>query len=64
MTDQEKLKKLLIEFGVEFTEDGGGDEWWIDCEEGDRKVGGYNCFYTRFTFKKEDGSFISMGAWE
>ncbi|MFG9350137.1 hypothetical protein ACEP28_32440 [Pseudomonas aeruginosa] len=59
MSDQEKLKALLTEFGVGFTE----DETSISCEAGDAKVGGYIGFGTTFEFDTE-GKFKRMGAWE
>lgn len=59
MNDKEKLKALLTEFGVGFTEDDAS----ITCEEGDAKVGGYIGFGTTFEFDTE-GKFIRMGAWE
>ena len=59
MTDREKLKALLTEFGVEIEEK--GDD--IFCREGGRRIKGHSYFYTVFKFK-EDGSFESMGAYE
>lgn len=65
MTDFEKLKGLLTSFGVEFTveyyEDKKGAT--IICNQGGRKVSGYNQFFTDFEFDSK-GTFIQMGAWE
>lgn len=63
MTDYEKLKQLLTEFGVEFEESEGVRSKIITTTEGSRKVDGYNSFYTAFEFN-EDGVFLGMGAWE
>ncbi|MCK5601424.1 hypothetical protein KAR91_06140 [Candidatus Pacearchaeota archaeon] len=64
MKDIDKLKKLLTEFGVGFTEEKhrDGDDI-LECYQGDSNIKGYNCFYTQFIFDK-DGSFKHMGAWE
>ncbi|HEX20688.1 MAG TPA: hypothetical protein ENG78_07715 [Acidiferrobacteraceae bacterium] len=73
MTDRDKLKKLLTEFGVGFEERSNdntpydpyrnvGDSLII-CKEGENKIGGYFTFFTEFVFH-EDGSFKQMGAWE
>lgn len=59
MTDRDKLKNLLEEFGVGFTESGDS----ILCEEGDTKVVGYSGFGTEFSFDSE-GKFLQMGAYE
>lgn len=59
MTDLQKLKLLLKNFGVEFEE---GDSV-IVCTEGSKKVGGYPLFYTKFEFNKA-GQFEGMGAYE
>jgi hypothetical protein len=66
MTDYEKLKALLTEFGVEFRfveEEGDCKEKFIECFSGDNKVTGYSGFYTSFGFDRS-GKFIEMGAWE
>ena len=60
MTDKDKLKDLLTEFGVEFKLDEDGD---VKCKEGKRGVTGYSWFYTTFEFH-ECGTFKQMGAWE
>jgi len=64
MTDYEKLKALLTEFGVGFVveEDEKGEKY-IECNCESKKVTGYSFFYTLFEFDK-DGKFIHMGAWE
>ena len=62
MTDYEKLKALLTEFGVGFTEDAAAP-LAISCMHGDDLIGGYPCFFTIFEFS-EDGKFERMGAWE
>ena len=58
-TDRQKLKDLLDEWDVEYSEKDG--EVW--CEEGKRGVGGYCAFLTAFDFN-EDGKFLKMGAYE
>lgn len=70
MTDLEKLKKLLDEFGVEYSEDKKTTEQHykhdfiaITCVAGKKKVEGYSGFITIFEFTL-DGKFIQMGAWE
>ncbi len=60
MKDIDKLKSLLTEFGVGFTEESGDI---IKCYYGSNKVEGYNRFYTTFQFNN-DGKFVEMGAWE
>ena len=66
MKDIEKVKKLFTELGIGFTEDKipSAGEAILDCKEGDAKIDGYNCFYTRFVFDQKNGSFKYMGAWE
>lgn len=64
MTDLEKLKALLTDFGVEFECDTDCKrQTFITCREGAKKVDGYGNFYTSFIFN-EDGTFNYMGAWE
>ena len=64
MTDYEKLKALLTEFGVGFKEvEHGSGARSIECHCEDSKITGYSCFYTSFEFNNE-GKFIEMGAWE
>lgn len=58
-SDRDKFKRLLQEFGVEFTE----KDCSIICEEGSKKVAGYSGFVTEFTFDA-DGKFVEMGAYE
>lgn len=65
MTDLEKLENLLTEFGVGFTKEHCTNTTTeLICSEGEEKIKGYVGFYTLFRFNSEDGSFISMGAWE
>lgn len=63
MTDYEKLKKLLAEFGVGYFEMCYENKKIIQTDEGQEKVTGYIMFYTAFEFTDE-GEFIQMGAWE
>jgi hypothetical protein len=64
MTDYEKLKALLTEFGVEFAEHKSIGETlnWISCTNGDEMVCGFGEGYTDFNFDK-DGKFIGMGVY-
>lgn len=74
MSDLDKVKALLTEFGVPFTldteafqksETGASTRQSImvtnnhNCE----KITGYSRFFTTFEFD-ESGKFICMGAWE
>lgn len=62
MNDYEKLKLLLIEFGIGFDE--YDDEYKvISIETGKAKVGGYSGFSVEYSFSK-DGKFIEMEIWE
>ena len=67
MTDYEKLKNLLTEFGVKFKE--CSDEKYVNivCAYPyvmkNSKISGYTGFYTKFIFNFH-GKFIEMGAWE
>jgi len=64
MTDFEKLKGLLDEFGVEFSvERDEHDDVFVCCKEGSKKVSGFSLFYTDFEFD-EQGKFVKMGAWK
>ena len=65
MTDLEKIVAVFSEIGLSTTvkKHYEGGESWITLFEGDKKVGGYNSFYTRFEFNK-DGKFIECGAYE
>jgi hypothetical protein len=63
MTEYEKLKKLLDEFGVGYEELEYDNKKTIQTNQGQNKVTGYNGFYTEFIFT-EEGKFIEMGAWE
>ncbi len=62
MTDYEKLKALLTEFGVGFVDEPSFDGRVV-CYEGDEKIEGFRGYYTEFHFSA-DGRFINMGAWE
>jgi hypothetical protein len=64
MTDIEKLRGLLSDFGVEFEERDEDFYRYVTCTEGGHKVDGYSMFYTEFQFDKDTGRFIGMGAWE
>lgn len=69
MTDVEKLIELLSSFGVEFSRDDMAradtgkisDVVTLYC--GSEKVGGYCGFFTEFEFD-ENGTFVTVGAWE
>jgi len=63
MNDFEKLRILLLQFGV--GHDVREDKWhaYIQCDEGMRKVKGYDGFSTVFVFD-ENGKFDYMGAYE
>lgn len=64
MSDLEKLKALLTEFGVGFECCVSSTGFpYISCCEGSAKVSGYHLFRTEFDFDK-DGKFVEMGAWE
>lgn len=69
MTDIEKLKALLQEFGVPYDEKTYDDssapaEHYVNVREGAADtVDGYCMFFTAFVFSAE-GKFIRMGAWE
>lgn len=68
MTDLDKLKALLTEFGVEFCEEAAHvtsapAATLIECRDGSKGVAGYPGFMTEFAFDRS-GKFISMGAYE
>ena len=71
MTDIDKLKKLLTDFGVGFDVKHNDIPFHrnnevttsIFCEQGNNKVDGYMGFFTYFQFDK-DGKFAMMGAGE
>ena len=64
MTDIEKMKALLTDFGVEFEcATDSKQQTFITCYEGAKKVRGYGSFYTSF-ISNEDGTFNYIGAWE
>jgi hypothetical protein len=77
MTDYEKMKALLNEFDIGYTEDIFDyqdypsrdnniiykDAKNITLTEGDKNVGGYFGFCTVFSFTSE-GKFIKVGAFE
>lgn len=64
MTDKEKLIKLFDEFGIGYdvVEDNDGTQKVL-LEKGNKKVIGYNGFFTEFYFDGE-GKFIEVGIWE
>lgn len=63
MTDYEKLKQLLTDFGVGFVEGiDAANNPYIRCGERGTKISGYVGFFTDFSFDKE-GTFIEIGAW-
>ena len=68
MTDIEKFKNLIDEFGVTFEEvESGGDPNQILIylkADIHRKVFGYENFYTYFVFMKDTGSFEEIGIFE
>lgn len=72
MTDLEKLKALLDEWGVPYSEEVDGER--IMVKHGNEmlgsaslpqsdKVTGYHGFFTEYVFAG-DGSFVRVGAWE
>lgn len=69
MTDVEKLIELLSSFGVEFSRDNEAksdavvDSDVVTLYCGSEKVGGYCGFFTEFEFD-ENGTFVTVGAWE
>jgi hypothetical protein len=67
MTDYEKLKALLTDFGVGFTEgivEGGHLGITLEADgKVENKVTGYAFYYTEFVFTK-DGAFKEVGIWE
>jgi hypothetical protein len=64
MNDYERLKQLLTDFGVGFTETiATNGTLLVYCAEGRAKVGGYPLSSTVFAFDAK-GTFIDMGAWE
>lgn len=76
MSDLDKLKQLLDEFGVGYeelereeytprtTEDVIHDVVMLNLEQGFEKVSGFYGFFVIFVFKKETGDFIEVGVWE
>lgn len=63
VTDIEKLKSLLTEFGVPFYLNGGRVMVEKVPHDDSSKVVGYRGFSCVFEFEN-DGKFISMGIWE
>jgi len=59
MTDKEKWKEFLSEFGIEFED--RKDELYM--EEGFKRVGGYKGFIFAVIFNDDD-SFQKIGVWE
>lgn len=63
ISDYEKLINLLNELGIGFRVESTKFETIVFCETGNKKVGGYDGFYTVFEFNSDD-KFIKMGAYE
>lgn len=71
MTDLDKLKSLLDEWGTPYIEDTEDGETAVILEAdsqyqdipGKGKVVGYGSFVTHFTFD-ENGGFLHVGIWE
>jgi len=62
MTDYDKLKNLLTEFGIGFEEHLGGvkgETKYLLCTEGSAKIEGYTFFFASFDFDV-DGKFEKM----
>lgn len=71
MTDMEKLLALLDGWGVPYSSGemqiNGDNLQGVEVTSNgpdDAKVPGYYGFLVNFTFKIDDGSFVSMGIWE
>ena len=62
MTDLQKLKDLLDDYGVGYQQSSIGEWEIISMRYGDRKVGGYVGFGLEFNFTS-DGSFHVIGAY-
>lgn len=64
MKDMEKVRSLLTELGVVYTEELHGGRLILRVTEGEGpKNVGYGGFITDFEFNLE-GTFLEMGAWE
>ena len=63
MTDLDKLKGLLSEFGVGYSSIQEGNVDSIVCTAGAKRVDGHIDFYAEYEFTSE-GAFINMGVWE
>lgn len=64
MTDFQKLKNMLDDFGVGYElHDIEPTGTIVRCAEGAKKVRGYSSFFTDFLFDRY-GAFLRMGAWE
>jgi len=63
MTDKEKFKRLLQEFGIGFTESLITEGFIIVCRVDNDKVVGYGGFFTEFRFDSR-GKFIEIGIFE
>lgn len=64
MTDLEKLKALLTEFGAAFDEDQYADgSRFVTIRARTKKVDGYCGFHADFEFTS-DGAFVKAGVWE
>jgi hypothetical protein len=62
MTDMEKLKALLDQWGVPYTEEEKSVTVQRTAED-HPKISGYRWFLTRFEFTRH-GDFSAIGAWE
>lgn len=60
MTDKEKLKQLLNDFGIQFLE----NESQISLEADTEKVGGYSGFTCEFNFEIPTDRFLTVNMWE
>lgn len=73
MTDREKLKSLLNEFGINFKEGGTNfrgasipemkNDIEVHAQGKEHKVNGYMGFFCTFEFD-DDGKFVQMGIFE
>lgn len=63
MTDFMKTCQLFDELGIEYNTSEWKGNLYIELEEGNQKVSGYNGFMTHFKFEL-DGSFIEVDLYE
>lgn len=66
MTDKDRLKSMLEDFGIGFKDDDSQVYYpnsIIICKEGFDKVHAHSDFYAYFEFKP-DGKFMHMGIYE